>query len=606
MRKVLFLFIITCLLSTSYASSLKIDPSENNLSKIERLYLTCKVWGFLKYYHPKVGTGAYDWDDKLLKVLENTQNITTYTQLNNYMYKWIYAFGPRKPCPTCNQRNGKNSFSNNLDFSWLESSIFSNELKTTFQDIRSNRFQGDHFYIERGKAGQFIPKSESSYYDLDLSNEHQRLLPLFRYWNYIEYFFPYKYQTEQRWDEVLKEMIPIFLNVKTKLDFHLAMLELIVKVDDSNAGLVTKTLDQMPYYNYLPARFEMIEDKAIIVEIIDTEKAYQNNLQIGDVLTSVNGQSIRSVHNTNSRYIWGSNNAVKERSLYHTLFMGIRDRANITIDRAGTIQSTQLPLYKYSEISYQRSKPKDKWTILQDSIGHIDLAKLESTDANQAMAELKDTKVLIFDARNSSRVSYRVLANYLKPSPSIFALFTKPDLSYPGNFIWDGQCKCGEENEDYFKGKVILLVDENTQGITELTCMCLQTAPDITTIGSQTAGTLGNTSSFSILQNLNTQFTSTGVFYPDKSEIQRTGVKLDIEVTPTIEGTRAGEDEVLNQAIQIAEAELERLRELAMLEREAKLDSIRQDSLRTMELKTDSLAIKPMAGDSIAAIDEGY
>jgi C-terminal processing protease CtpA/Prc len=39
------------------------------------------------------------------------------------------------------------------------------------------------------------------------------------------------------------------------------------------------------------------------------------------------------------------------------------------------------------------------------------------------------------------------------------------------------------------------------------------------------------------------------VFYPDKSPTQQIGIVPDIPVTPTIEGVRAGRDEVLERAV---------------------------------------------------------
>jgi len=40
-----------------------------------------------------------------------------------------------------------------------------------------------------------------------------------------------------------------------------------------------------------------------------------------------------------------------------------------------------------------------------------------------------------------------------------------------------------------------------------------------------------------------------GVFYPDKKPTQRIGIIPDVEVKPTIEGIRAGRDEVLEAAV---------------------------------------------------------
>jgi len=40
-----------------------------------------------------------------------------------------------------------------------------------------------------------------------------------------------------------------------------------------------------------------------------------------------------------------------------------------------------------------------------------------------------------------------------------------------------------------------------------------------------------------------------GVFYPDNRPTQRVGIIPDIEVKPTIEGIRAGRDELVEEAI---------------------------------------------------------
>ena len=45
-----------------------------------------------------------------------------------------------------------------------------------------------------------------------------------------------------------------------------------------------------------------------------------------------------------------------------------------------------------------------------------------------------------------------------------------------------------------------------------------------------------------------------GVFYPDGTKTQRTGVKIDKTVKPTVEGIRAGKDELLEEAMQIINA----------------------------------------------------
>ncbi|MEM6829349.1 MAG: hypothetical protein AAF551_02460, partial [Bacteroidota bacterium] len=329
----LLLLSFTAFVLFTYTSSAQRLDRNQELSEVDRLFYTCKIWGYLKYYHPLVGRGAYNWDEQLQKVLKLSANIKTYEGFSTYMDRFIYAMGARKPCMSCRKRSRYRLFLKNFDLSWTQSSIFSKELRTAFTDIENNRVEGDHYYIGKGKLNQFEPKNEQPDHDFYWEDEYQRLLPLFRYWNYVEYFYPYKYLTDQSWDDVLKEMIPKFLQAKTKLDLHLAILELVVKLDDSHAEFTSFLIEQMPYFNYLPVRLEMIDGQVMVAELIDQNKARSDDWSVGDVLLKVNNQSVRTLHETNKKYLPASNRAVKDRNIYYSPFIGMKERAQVTLNR---------------------------------------------------------------------------------------------------------------------------------------------------------------------------------------------------------------------------------------------------------------------------------
>jgi len=50
-------------------------------SKINDLHVLCKLWGFLKYYHPAITKGGIDWDAKL------TSCITGYLETKSLQEK---------------------------------------------------------------------------------------------------------------------------------------------------------------------------------------------------------------------------------------------------------------------------------------------------------------------------------------------------------------------------------------------------------------------------------------------------------------------------------------------------------------------------------------
>lgn len=62
---------------------------------IENLAVLCKVWGFMKYYHPAVRTGKYDWDRELLDVMPSLVSVASKEKRNEIVTKWVDGFDVR-------------------------------------------------------------------------------------------------------------------------------------------------------------------------------------------------------------------------------------------------------------------------------------------------------------------------------------------------------------------------------------------------------------------------------------------------------------------------------------------------------------------------------
>lgn len=56
-------------LDTAYRHGSLVQKIELNKTIINRLNTLGKVWGFLKYYHPAIGAGRFNWDAEFLRVL---------------------------------------------------------------------------------------------------------------------------------------------------------------------------------------------------------------------------------------------------------------------------------------------------------------------------------------------------------------------------------------------------------------------------------------------------------------------------------------------------------------------------------------------------------
>jgi len=527
--------------------------AQNELTKTEKLISTAKIWGFLKYYHPEVADGKFNWDNQLFQLLPMVANATNKKELSQIYLEWIEKLGKVKPCKQCGQNKSTKYFDKNFDLSWIDKDqLFTDELSKKLKFIEHNRHQGKKYYVghysRRLKIANFT--NETTYKGYDWHDENLRLLSLFRYWNMIEYFYPAKYQTDLDWDEVLNKMIPKFLNPKSETDFHLAMIELAASIDDSHVRLNTeKTYLYFGHY-YLPVQYRLINGNAVITEYYNDSLARMNDLKIGDVITKADDKEIETIFQNNRKYIMGSNNARKKLNASYYILNGPTDSLKLEILRDGKTVIKSVKRYLYRDFNYEKKKIKEGYKILEGNIGYINVSELENIGVPDIMKSLKDTKAIIFDTRQTSAASMYDFADYITWPKKGFYKALEPDLNYPGRFLWTDVSKVGNYKELLYKGKIVLLADEGCQSQCEFTIMCLQTGNNVTTIGSQTSGANGNVIIFNMVGGFKTQISGVGIFYPDGTENQRKGVKIDIEVQKSIKGIVEGKDEILERAIE--------------------------------------------------------
>ena len=542
MHKIIF-YLITFILSS-------LNVSAQKITETEKLAATAKVWGFLKYYHPEVAKGKMDWDSQLFTLLPKVEQAQNKEELSKVFSDLIVSLGEIKKCNTCAKQSKKEYFNKNLDLSWtLNQKLFTPELSAKLKFIEENRFQGKQHYVNiPDRVGNIQITNEIEYPNFDWNNQNLRLLAIFRYWNIVEYFFPYKYQMDQNWETTLEEMVPRFKNPKSEEDYHLAMLELVVKIDDSHGMFITKKTNDYFGLKWIPADFKIIDNKAIITNIYNDSLAKKDDIQINDIITKVNGKPISEIIQGKEKYINASNPAIKIRNSSYAVFNGSTDKVEMEFTRNGTTKSKTVNRYLYKDFKYEYPK-KEKWKILNDNIGYVNMGDLQFKDVESMSKELKSTKAIVFDIRNYPNGTMYLISRFLNSERKQFYKQTMPDLKYPGRYIWGEPKECGLNQKENYKGKVILLVNEKTQSHAEFTAMALQTANNVTIIGSQTAGADGNISRFELVGGFKTIISGIGIYYPDGRETQRIGIVPNIEVKPTIDGILKGKDEVLDSAI---------------------------------------------------------
>lgn len=156
---------------------------QQNLSETEKLAAIGKVWGFLKYYHPKVADGKYNWDAQLFEMIPKVKNAKSKEELSQTFVDWLDGLGEVKKCKNCSEKEEIKYFEKNFDLKWMKNeNIFTNELTEKLEFIESNRHQGIKHYVSTAnkKVGNIEVTNEIIYKEFDWQDDNFRLLCLFR------------------------------------------------------------------------------------------------------------------------------------------------------------------------------------------------------------------------------------------------------------------------------------------------------------------------------------------------------------------------------------------------------------------------------------------
>jgi C-terminal processing protease CtpA/Prc len=531
---------------------------ELTAQKIDDLELLGRIWGFLKYHHPDVAKGNYNWDYELFRILPAYLAANDNQQKNNLLLKWINKFGEIPESKGYVTITSDSSFLK-PDLSWIEKSSINVDLKNLLQKIYLNRYQGSQYYIQMNQtAGNPVFSNESTYKEMNFPDTGFRLLALYRYWNMIHYFFPYKHLTDKDWNGILKEYIPYFVQAKNRLEYELTTTLLIGEVCDTHAGLWEggREIDSLRGDKQIPVQVQFIENKWVVTDYyMSPAKVERAELKIGDIITHVDGKSVESIVDSIKKYYPASNEAARMRNIARDLLRSNEHTLYINYISSNQLKQNKIHLEKRSDLyHYIYKKDTTKcYKFINENIGYISLKTIKDEDIKKIKEDFRNTHGIIIDIRNypSTFVPF-TLGSYFVLDSTPFVKFTNRNINNPGEFTFSQALEIPKSKETY-QGKLVVIVNEITQSQAEYTAMALRAGDNTTIIGSQTAGADGNVSKITLPGGLKTQISGIGVYYPDGRETQRIGIVPDIEVKPTIKGIREGRDELLEKAIEIIE-----------------------------------------------------
>jgi hypothetical protein len=514
-----------------------------------RLYYLCKLWGFLQYYEPLTAKSSPIWDDVLRENISALVSSLEYG--NNLGHSLLQKFPDyvryQEQLHNTPEISDRVSHTN---FHWIDDTFIDSLTRTKMRAIpmKSLPLQSFH-YINRTSGSapdiQFKPILLQT-----TIGKIESLASLFVFWNAVQYLSPHKELFSRHWDSLLVEYIPQFLRVRSNAEYITLFMKLTSHLHDSHVTVISPDLSSIFGKYSIPLKFVLLDSGVVIKEALCCDSLSVQGWRVQEI----NGMSIDSLLRSRGEMVSASNIGSKKREVARLLRSVNTPITRLMLSDSGKIKEITIECHEGSSQNPKVSKPKQEMiyrifeTAHNDTVAYFDVSTINKTDISTILNILSNKKGVIFDLRKYPQYIVYDLMSRLS-HPTQFGSISLIDLQYPGYHSLPKPLYCGKQRE-YF-GKVVILVNENTQSRGEFTAQALRTIPGSLVVGSQTAGADGEVINVALPMNVTISFTTNIVYDTKMKSMQGVGIIPDVEVKPTIAGIRAGRDEVLEKGIEV-------------------------------------------------------
>ena len=386
-----------------------------------------------------------------------------------------------------------------------------------------------------------------------------RLLAAARIWGVFNYFHPYKYLYGEDWDAVLAEFLPKMAAAASAREYHLAVAEMVAHTHDTHCFVWSNELGNARGPVPSPIEVRWIEDQPIVTRVADPELA--KSIHPGDAVTKIKGEPVQKrIDELSPSTAASTRQSLMARVMANLLNALPGAEIPVTFRGSdGVEHEVALRRITNQNRPFYPSREGEVFRLEKPKIGYVDLERLTNDQVDAMFDTLQGTDAIIMDMRGYPQGTAWRIAPRLATSPSLV------DAQFRTNIVTVGGGEGGTRSEIFeqripltdkprYTGKTILLIDDRAISQSEHSGLMYKSANGTIFIGSPTTGANGDVTGFMVPGGIRIPFSGHDVRWPDGKQLQRVGLVPDIEAHATVEGIRAGRDEILERAIAYVES----------------------------------------------------
>jgi len=582
-------------------SSCTIQTSDKIVEqKVKNLTAFSRVYGYVRYFHPSDEAQKIDWDKLAVLGVKSIKKANTDEELKNALESLFFPIAPTitftETEPSSNSFLSKYLEQISEDttklktVAWQYLGINLKESYQASQVYASNR-TNRHYNAEKSSKFLFqrypsvgettirslvdglwcevplalysnethtLPRSSQTDFnrlkkqvesinltDASANDENVRLADTIIAWNELQHFYPYFDVIDTNWEIQLSLSLKKALTDRTQEDFYATLSSMLASTRDGHIQLNHPSTSNEAS---LPFLVDLIENKVVVTHSI------YNEIQPGDIVTSLNGESAMRIVQDQINLVSGSPQLSLFRSLRQLGVGKSGTHAVVEIQREKSVKSYTIPRSSRRSNSIMEKSHLPVTGQIEDSIYYVDLTRASMTRINDEMDQIASSPGVIFDMRGYPNRNHQIIRHILTRPDTSNQWMKIPKIIYPDQRNIVGYQKHGwhlTPATPHIQGEVVFITDARAISYAESFMSFIEHYDLGEIVGQPTAGTNGNVNITELPGGYRFGWTGMKVVKHDGSQHHLVGIQPTIPIKKTMEGIREGKDEFLEKAIQV-------------------------------------------------------
>ncbi len=398
-----------------------------------------------------------------------------------------------------------------------------------------------------------------------LPDEAHRIFAVFRIYNTIRYFFPYRALMHEDWDAATIRAIREVRASTTERSYLSAIRGYYALIHDGH-GFVDGLLANELYGGAVPWASQYLHGQVVVTSIIDPLACRTAGVRLGDIVTAVDGVPVARALAAQRPFVNGSTPQNVMGNLVSapgtSIFAGPKvSTIAVSLRRPGSKAPFTAKLRR--ALGQQRhSRTGAIVRILPGNVGYVDLDRLTPEAVDQMFTTVAKTRAVIFDDRGYPLATFPLIAPRLTLATGVRAarfdmiMALVPQVQ-DGDTIFQQSFQTFYQLLDTAAGSrylkpVVMLIDARAISQAEHTALQYSAATKTTFVGTPTDGADGDVTGFSVPGGITLAFSGLGVAHADGRPLQRVGILPDVRAEPTAQDVADGRDVVLEAGLRAA------------------------------------------------------